>query len=108
MTATRTLLEAAVTAIGCVASGERAQRARVLANGLPSYYSAPISARGQRSGRRRSARRVPRIATGRDPASQKGTGIMASEQKIRVAIVGLGFGAEFIPIYQNHPYAEMA
>ncbi|MBW7459534.1 Gfo/Idh/MocA family oxidoreductase, partial [Paenibacillus sepulcri] len=28
-------------------------------------------------------------------------------QKIRVAIVGLGFGAEFIPIYQNHPHAEM-
>ena len=32
---------------------------------------------------------------------------MASDQKIRVAIVGLGFGAEFIPIFQNHPYAEM-
>jgi predicted dehydrogenase len=29
-------------------------------------------------------------------------------RKIRVAIVGLGFGAEFIPIYQNHPDAEMA
>jgi predicted dehydrogenase len=28
-------------------------------------------------------------------------------QKIRVAIVGLGFGAEFIPIYQAHPNAEM-
>jgi predicted dehydrogenase len=27
--------------------------------------------------------------------------------KIRVAIVGLGFGAEFIPIYQRHPDAEM-
>jgi predicted dehydrogenase len=27
--------------------------------------------------------------------------------KIRVAIVGLGFGAEFIPIYQHHPDAEM-
>jgi predicted dehydrogenase len=26
---------------------------------------------------------------------------------IRVAIVGLGFGAEFIPIYQAHPDAEM-
>jgi predicted dehydrogenase len=32
---------------------------------------------------------------------------MASDRKIRVAIVGLGFGAEFIPIYQRHPYAEM-
>src|SRR6476469_3965275 len=31
---------------------------------------------------------------------------MASK-KIRVAIVGLGFGAEFIPIYQAHPNAEM-
>jgi len=28
-------------------------------------------------------------------------------EKIRVGIVGLGFGAEFIPIYQNHPHAEM-
>ncbi|HEV3118452.1 MAG TPA: Gfo/Idh/MocA family oxidoreductase [Gemmataceae bacterium] len=32
---------------------------------------------------------------------------MPSDKKIRVAIVGLGFGAEFIPIYQNHPNAEM-
>src|SRR3954447_2322029 len=32
---------------------------------------------------------------------------MANTQKIRVAIVGLGFGAEFIPIYQAHPNAEM-
>jgi predicted dehydrogenase len=30
-----------------------------------------------------------------------------ADKKIRVAIVGLGFGAEFIPIYQNHPHAEM-
>jgi predicted dehydrogenase len=28
-------------------------------------------------------------------------------QQVRVAIVGLGFGAEFIPIYQAHPQAEM-
>src|SRR2546423_1929494 len=32
---------------------------------------------------------------------------MAPTKKIRVAIVGLGFGAEFIPIYQRHPHAEM-
>lgn len=32
---------------------------------------------------------------------------MAANKKIRVAIVGLGFGAEFIPIYQAHPNAEM-
>jgi predicted dehydrogenase len=30
-----------------------------------------------------------------------------SAKKVRVAIVGLGFGAEFIPIYQAHPNAEM-
>ena len=30
-----------------------------------------------------------------------------TDKKIRVAIVGLGFGAEFIPIYQRHPNAEM-
>jgi predicted dehydrogenase len=28
-------------------------------------------------------------------------------QKINIAIVGLGFGAEFIPIYQRHPNAKM-
>jgi predicted dehydrogenase len=32
---------------------------------------------------------------------------MASNDKVRVAIIGLGFGAEFIPIYQKHPNAEM-
>lgn len=31
-----------------------------------------------------------------------------SEKKINVAIVGLGFGAEFIPIYQKHPMANMS
>ena len=30
-----------------------------------------------------------------------------TDKKVHVAIVGLGFGAEFIPIYQNHPHAEM-
>lgn len=30
-----------------------------------------------------------------------------NDQKIKIAIVGLGFGAEFIPIYQEHPNAEM-
>ena len=25
----------------------------------------------------------------------------------RVAIIGLGFGAEFIPIYQRHPHTNM-
>ena len=27
--------------------------------------------------------------------------------KLRVAMIGLGFGAEFIPIYQRHPQAEV-
>jgi predicted dehydrogenase len=30
-----------------------------------------------------------------------------AEKKINVAIVGLGFGAEFIPIYQRHPHTTM-
>src|ERR1700704_5756891 len=28
-------------------------------------------------------------------------------RKINIAIVGLGFGAEFIPIYQRHPNANL-
>ncbi len=32
---------------------------------------------------------------------------MNTHKKVRVAIVGLGFGAEFIPIYQAHPNADM-
>jgi predicted dehydrogenase len=28
-------------------------------------------------------------------------------RKVRVAVIGLGFGAEFIPIYKQHPDAEM-
>ena len=30
-----------------------------------------------------------------------------SEKKLNIAIIGLGFGAEFIPIYQAHPDAEI-
>ena len=30
-----------------------------------------------------------------------------STKKPNIAIVGLGFGAEFIPIYQRHPNANM-
>ena len=30
-----------------------------------------------------------------------------SKRRINIAIVGLGFGAEFIPIYQRHPNANM-
>lgn len=32
---------------------------------------------------------------------------MSAEKKVRVAIIGLGFGAEFIPIYQAHPNADL-
>ncbi len=31
-----------------------------------------------------------------------------SSKKVRVAMIGLGFGAEFIPIYQAHPDAEIS
>jgi len=30
-----------------------------------------------------------------------------TNEKVNVAIVGLGFGAEFIPIYQRHPHANL-
>src|SRR5690242_20077301 len=30
-----------------------------------------------------------------------------NQGKLNIAIVGLGFGAEFIPIYQRHPNAHM-
>jgi predicted dehydrogenase len=33
---------------------------------------------------------------------------MANKRKINIAIIGLGFGAEFIPIYQHHPQANLA
>jgi predicted dehydrogenase len=33
---------------------------------------------------------------------------MSTRPPFRAAIVGLGFGAEFIPIYQRHPLAKMA
>ena len=31
-----------------------------------------------------------------------------SEKQVDVAMIGLGFGAEFIPIYQAHPHANVA
>ena len=30
-----------------------------------------------------------------------------SERKVKIAVVGLGFGAEFIPIHQAHPFVEL-
>src|SRR5213075_3193468 len=35
------------------------------------------------------------------------TSLSMPDKKINIAIVGLGFGAEFIPIYQRHPQATM-
>ena len=32
---------------------------------------------------------------------------MTNDKKVNVAIIGTGFGAEFIPIYQKHPNANM-
>ena len=31
---------------------------------------------------------------------------MSAKTKINVAIVGLGFGAEFIPLWQKHPHTH--
>ena len=31
----------------------------------------------------------------------------SSPRRIRTAIVGLGFGAEFIPIHKRQPHAEL-
>jgi predicted dehydrogenase len=39
--------------------------------------------------------------------SAKVKAIMATGRPVKAAIVGLGFGAEFIPIYQRHPDAEV-
>ena len=31
---------------------------------------------------------------------------MPSSKKLRIALVGLGFGAEFVPIYLDHPSVQ--
>ena len=41
------------------------------------------------------------------PAAIVRPSIMGKKPPFRVAIVGLGFGAEFIPIYQRHPFAQL-
>jgi len=33
---------------------------------------------------------------------------VSKKSKFNVAMIGLGFGSEFIPIYQNHPQAHVA
>jgi predicted dehydrogenase len=55
-----------------------------------------------REGNTRQAVRIKR----RDGIT-KGVGEMKTRREVNVAIVGLGFGAEFIPIYQRHPYANL-
>ena len=37
----------------------------------------------------------------------KASSSKSSSKKVRVGLVGLGFGSEFIPIYQRHPDAEV-
>ncbi|MEO8521142.1 MAG: hypothetical protein ABI603_07260, partial [Acidobacteriota bacterium] len=64
--------------------------------GLAGACYNPLAARGDR-----------RAFPNRPPASCPEVSAMAADRKIRVAIIGLGFGAEFIPIYQHHPNAEM-
>lgn len=32
--------------------------------------------------------------------------VKGMNKKVKVAVVGLGFGAEFVPLYQKHPDAE--
>ncbi len=41
------------------------------------------------------------------PLLAKGDFSMAAQKPYRVAMVGLGFGAEFIPIYQKHPLGQV-
>ena len=33
---------------------------------------------------------------------------MTSKKKFSIAVVGLGFGAEFIPLWQKHPHTDCA
>ena len=33
--------------------------------------------------------------------------VARQDRRVRIAVVGLGFGAEFIPIHQRHPHAEL-
>ncbi|HEY2414327.1 MAG TPA: Gfo/Idh/MocA family oxidoreductase [Pirellulaceae bacterium] len=42
-----------------------------------------------------------------DKAAKSSDKIKPADKKVNVAIIGLGFGAEFIPIYQAHPDAHM-
>src|SRR5712691_6437119 len=67
----------------------------------------PRSPRNSASERQRTMSACLVLRAGGWNRSFKRNHLMASDKKIRVAIVGLGFGAEFIPIYQRHPHAEI-
>src|SRR5438105_5925646 len=69
----------------------------------------PCGAPEQRARRRAPPFSLPARRRGRNLRAVSSTSRAASmsTKKVRVAIVGLGFGAEFIPIYQAHPNAEM-
>jgi predicted dehydrogenase len=47
-------------------------------------------------------------AKGESFVSQLASQFPGNRPEVRVAVVGLGFGAEFVPIYQNHPLATTA
>src|ERR1035437_2084847 len=40
-------------------------------------------------------------------ARRRRQSLLMTQDKLNIAIVGLGFGKEFIPIYQNHPRTNM-
>jgi mannitol/fructose-specific phosphotransferase system IIA component len=39
---------------------------------------------------------------------QESQNLNAGNQQVRVGMIGLGFGAEFLPIYQMHPNTTVA
>ena len=51
--------------------------------------------------------RMPLRAMAPDSIGRSLGEMTMADRQVKVAIIGLGFGAEFIPIYQNHPQAEM-
>ena len=81
---------------------ERSARRR---DGAGEAGSSQLNAQGSRLGRASGSARPTRIRHAiREPELFERDTYVRQD---RVAIVGLGFGAEFIPIYQRHPNAEM-
>src|SRR4051812_48694690 len=114
MTATRTFFALFVTGIGRLISVQ--EGVQPVASGLPSALRRTIlhatpqetnaTARGDRPGWVRTRGSAILLNDRTEPTAGKGRYLMANDQNIRVAIIGLGFGAEFIPIYQNYPGVE--